>query len=598
MKPPKVDNWDGNPNLDSLLLFAQSMHEMLSYFTIDSYKSPIFTTHSICDELMDAYGEYLNGFLKRQSIEPIKIELIDNLEKDRIAQKILSYQYPILKKKISSENNIDIYIEDVKILFNLLHTKYANEIKNELIDTIINNPRKKKTIYDLTRLFVSELLYWGYLNEYLFYETESFFFSRNPINSPEQIRAFLDKFSFERKKYDVLFKAHKRFLLLKDIDLVKPFNIDVTFKLEPLYPENYLEREFFTLDKDFPLFIKINEINANDPYAAKKSAEARILLINNLNIFFNHSVALDIDPSILFEESLVYSDDKHVTKTQPIIDPIFRIPGFKADNINHRVNTTTEVFLSLDEESQYNLNYSLNSHYCANRSKTAENQLLSLWTAIETLLPPPNTKDSIIKNLVRSIEPLLGRRYIQKLIEDTVLSIKNSTDPGDINKIFSNLPAELDEFEKFSALLAISKYDSLLAELCKTVNRNPLLIQRIFQLTQKIQNSKTIYKLIRAHNRRLNWQLKRIYRSRNLITHKGKRTAYIPQLLENTHCYYDLVINLINDTQIQHNYSIDSIEGIMHLIKFEHESHLLMLDQSQSEEITLENFRKYLFGVT
>ena len=44
---------------------------------------------------------------------------------------------------------------------------------------------------------------------------------------------------------------------------------------------------------------------------------------------------------------------------------------------------------------------------------------------------------------------------------------------------------------------------------------------------------------MKKHAKRVEWQIKRIYRNRNMIVHNGEKTPYLSLLVENLHSYVD-----------------------------------------------------------
>jgi hypothetical protein len=52
---------------------------------------------------------------------------------------------------------------------------------------------------------------------------------------------------------------------------------------------------------------------------------------------------------------------------------------------------------------------------------------------------------------------------------------------------------------------------------------------------------------LKEHEKKVEWQIRRIYRTRNLIVHSGRTIPYIDTLIENTHDYLDQAIAAVLD---------------------------------------------------
>ena len=224
-----------------------------------------------------------------------------------------------------------------------------------------------------------------------------------------------------------------------------------------------------------------------------------------------------------------------------------------------------------------------------------------MWIAMETLLPQNNSKLRGMTHFLDVYVPVLGKEYVKKLIVNLLRSFNLVLSKEDYFEIFSKLPSEIDDVNK-CALLLLPENETLLKELVGKVGRHPLLIFRIYQLTQHLRNADKIQEMILLHNKRIEWHLYRIYRARNEIVHKGEKVKIIliNQLLENMHSYYHVTIDLIENIRECYGYSdyINSFETIFNLIKFEHEMHINYLKSLKSISVTTENYEKLFFGIT
>jgi hypothetical protein len=77
------------------------------------------------------------------------------------------------------------------------------------------------------------------------------------------------------------------------------------------------------------------------------------------------------------------------------------------------------------------------------------------------------------------------------------------------------------------------------------LDNNPLLRYRLYELKKTFKDGKSILKLIDEHEKIVTWQIKRIYRIRNISTHLGYEFNNIEGALYNLHNYFDYVVNYI-----------------------------------------------------
>ncbi|KLK88489.1 hypothetical protein SZ63_05600 [Methanoculleus sediminis] len=602
--------------MDNLLFFAQLLEEMLFDYTIDSYKAPVFNTHALCAELLDVLSEIETGFLQPKAANPILEELTWDLKNDFVAKEILGLRYPkvierlnsykvvkgaspqtssksISSKDEDSEVNIPIkkVLSEIETLNQIFNVYYLDEVKKNLL-THTAEGNGKKEIEFLARVFISELQSLGYTQQYLFHETRRFFFSNEPIESVSQLNGFLSLFSGKRKEWEVLFRVDEQF---KNLDQTKLGTECEILDEVPISPQmTQYESKFIRTRRKNQIFIKFKNIKALDPFQARLIAERFFFLISNLVTYKTHKEQL------LWESrGLAYSEGgRAIPVAPPTVSPMMKIRDTGLKELQNTMDEMASLFINTDGTSSYLIYNSLNLHACSVQSKTAENQLMNIWTAMETLLPPPTDQRQRILQFADAFEPLLGRKYIQKLVNDLLRSLYLNVSENDLNEIFSKMPSNYSKFEKCALLVALKeKNEPLRDELYAKIGRNPLLINRIYSLMEKMSSASKIHETIVLHNQRVRWQLQRIYRARNLITHKGEQISYVSPLLENAHSYYHSVIDLVKEIRENYGYTFHSLESVFNLVKIEHEAHLAMLKENKGTACSEDKFKKFLFGV-
>ena len=131
-------------------------------------------------------------------------------------------------------------------------------------------------------------------------------------------------------------------------------------------------------------------------------------------------------------------------------------------------------------------------------------------------------------------------------------------------------------------------------ELYSELSDFPLLKNRIFTLHESFKSVENIEYTLKSHETKINWHLRRIYRTRGQIIHSGKYPSFTPILIENLHSYIDIFINKILDLSI--NEKINSIEqGVLELevsLQFQ----IQLLKKHRGENLNITNFREALLG--
>jgi len=149
-----LKNWINDERLDGLLFFSQIIEEMVSRYTIDSYKAPVLNSHSLCDEIIEVIEEIDQGFLHEKAVESVKEELLWNLQNDPIAKIILGYRYIIIIDEIKNANSSKKLKAIITPIQNLFENKYLELIKTELKERVRTPKEKEKILKELIELYV------------------------------------------------------------------------------------------------------------------------------------------------------------------------------------------------------------------------------------------------------------------------------------------------------------------------------------------------------------------------------------------------------------------------------------------------------------
>ena len=214
--------------------------------------------------------------------------------------------------------------------------------------------------------------------------------------------------------------------------------------------------------------------------------------------------------------------------------------------------------------------------------------LRTFWTAAETLFFDPSAtgeRESATYSLLRILE----RTYLLKVLRTIFSQVQKCSPPEKITALginsfkdfviyFSSFDADSSEFKMFTDIFS----------------HHPLLRSRLYNLRKELRDTKHICEKISLHNKKILWQIQRIYRTRNLSTHAGISMPYIKEVLFNLHNYFDYVINYMI-CKIENGERIVNISTIVFGAKNDNQIYMEYLKNKQV--LSKDNCFDLLFGL-
>jgi hypothetical protein len=594
MKAPDLRKWDPKSEMEGLLFFAQSINELLFDYTIDTYKIPALNSRTLALELLNSIEESESGFLKQGAINPIIEELVDRLKKDPVVMEIIKNYFGEFIGSLCKEARIPGLKTNIKFLVNKIQDKYFNTSKKLLVDALLT-ARGKENITSLTRIYITELIYRGYSPQFIYFESDRFFFSGSfpaRIDKLEIVNEYLNLFKFDDKLFDVIYRASKIFGAIREYAYGLGIEIHedasgLSFRGESKKIESFLDK-----NNQCPLYLKVKDIRVLDPFSAREIADRKLFLIESLAKYHVHRGEL-----VKSESALVYSSDQSEFGIYRKPNPsVLKRPDRILEKLSTLVRNTISVVGSknVDSESLQRLIRALGGHHNAIRSETPERQLLEFWSAIEVLFPPTSGETDRISQISGAMACFVSSEYAAKLAADLYFSIRNSGCAEAI-RLLNQIPDGINPIEKCLALFSIKTNEQIREQFYRLFDKHPLLKTRIEFLSTRFSSSDLVLKTLKAHIERVIWQIHRIYRARNLIIHSGKTLPYTNILVENLHSYLDRVLDIVHE-RIFHTSHATTIDQIALEVKLESESHLTKLKHLGKTECTADNFKLVLFG--
>lgn len=199
-----------------------------------------------------------------------------------------------------------------------------------------------------------------------------------------------------------------------------------------------------------------------------------------------------------------------------------------------------------------------------------ESSVTTLWTAVETLAHE-RYGGSIIDAVVRSVVPFVAGTKIRDLTEDLAVYLQWSgvADWPPFQKTFESLFVG-DSIDHVALVITLGQHSQ--AELLAgMVEDSPLLAFRVRRYHAVAKTTKAAAMRTAQTAKRVDWQLRRVYRLRNGIVHGAHFGGTGEQLLEHLDSYVSAVLGPLSQI-LEADNGIDSIERATAAVDVEFET--------------------------
>jgi hypothetical protein len=589
MKFRSLENWDNPASDHALVFFAQLLEEMLFDYTLDTYKPSVLHTGLLCLEAADVIENIQRGIIKEPNLAHVLEELCKNLETDKIAQSLLPLS---IESTFSALKNKNAKIESIKTIIDLLKINlspsiYRNSIENALRDEILKNKRYDE-IRRLSRAFLTHVISFGHHPRFIRETVHNFFwYGQGKINTESAIIDFLKLFPSTPSSYDILFKIDGALESINDYFS----GLNVFFKNE--FPDEFDSSNSMQLNnkKSSNSYALITDIEAKDMFSARQYAEKRLEIATTLYNIYNHKTIPEWSEQC-FVKNKVSGEQRKVSKPRNSMqkreDPA---PPIALRQLKSLIDG-----FSLEKHSFAKFHRSAQLHAMALSSSSQENQILNIWIALESLVPSEEKGDasSNIEHITTSLTNFLNSIYIERLIDNLVKDLIrwNSRLARAILKKVKGKKLE----DRLARLLILSEYESLRIELESATKDFYLLRDRLDYFKKILASPASVAKALETHNERLKWQIRRIYRARNIIVHSGETPKYTRALIEHAHDYLDIIISTLV-TLASNPKKINSVSQGFKFVELRYSEYIKNLKKNGAS-FTDENIEYLLFGLS
>ena len=545
-------NWEYSDSLEMLYLFYQCTDELLSEATPDTYALPQHNVVTLLREIEEVFElidnhNMLDEYYAKY-IPPIIEEFIDQTEKDYIFKKIVGDRLFSIRTGFEEAKTTHAHLSGWISVFKQACSmrKYREMYEKEIVRLITTTTEKQKLITCTTNYFIT-LSHIGYSREYLYTTAKRFFNNdANIISSSNQINSFLHLFTCKREEYE--------FLILMDIDSIEYMdsisdNLVFSSQIERID----IEKERTEIEKDYAgkkLFQeydrRINHKGVHekiaivrfkdrelDPYVAAIRFTDYIRFIQTFSRYFKHFY-FSKQVFLILQKC---NDGRYREVRLP--NKLQKRPFVNQDVIDMRISNLLNA-KSMGEASFYSLTRAIEMHSEAFDSRNTLTLFRTFWTALETLFAD-YTNTGVRDNVINSVLPIIQKTYLLKVLRGLYSQIEEAVSSTELAK------HKIVDFISFVEFFAMYGQDSTeMKSIYLLLARNPLLRSRLYNIRKCLSNGKDISIYLDTHKQRIEWQLKRLYRIRNIATHLGTEVKGIEIALNHLHNYFDYVVNFMS----------------------------------------------------
>ena len=523
----------------------------------------------LCREAIDLIVDIEQELLDRNNLTVVLDELDWSLRNDDVAKLILNA--PVEKFILKGD---DIKLAELKIRLEVLERVLSPmnyvETCQWLLVNAIKTGKEKKLISNLSRTLVSMLINIGISKQYLETKTHELFFSGEELKSPDDVSNFFLTITPMHHSYEIYFIVSNLIYGVKDS--INDFNIRIIDRL-PDTTQEVANKSNLICEKG-EVWVEVQGIEAFDTHSARMKAEAQLEMVRDFFLLFAH------------KNKILWRGETVITQCCDPVPIVIKKPKNAMEKCNdYRAIPASKHLNRLISRNQLQGNSLVKFHRAVDfhgvglTNDISENQLINIWIALETIVPSHVHEGSKITKICKMAMPIFLKSYLLKLIKNLMFDLIR-WDRRKISAMLRRMPnsKDISLLEKILMLVTLVEYQNLRDELFKELANYYLLRFRLHEIVELFKKPENLLQRISTHEKKVAWQIRRIYRTRNLIVHSGKSPSYINALIENAHDYLDQIINTIIRFSCG-SFSATSLEQVFDVAQLNYETYISQLKE-------------------
>lgn len=513
-------------------MFAQQFREMLTQTTFESFRAYSLDTIARLKEALELVDDVLGGHIPEAAIETALDELSWSLTQDPIAGEHIQSTMDSFARCHKSPRNLRSVRAHIVLMLKQLNGDYKQHLEKHIVQ-LANLDNKRSALRVAIAFYCSHLINLGYSKPFLLACTNEAFFNRDMRRANRAtLPIFFRRFSGKPKPFLVF------------TDLSDSFAHYLTGLQYSIKRKARLSRDVQDAFQGSS-FAKALEskVTAFDPYSAMLSVQRNLSSVRAMTYLSPFGLSCEwVDA--MYVKGLRSAQGATWSMEEVAFDrPTGRAKpsGRRMKNVRTR---TKNILNNFDEESTKRLFSSINTAALARSTSDMENQLISMWAAVEVMLSKPEGRVRIT-HFIDLMVPCICTSHIRRQISAfyDALVVANRKRLTDLLK--EAIPTDPLPSQLALASILLLPNPLLQRQLSEILKNNPLALQRLSHAKKSFNNRKSIRHSIDSHEQRVRWQLSRIYRVRNSLVHAGRAPSYLDSILLNLTEYYRTAVTSI-----------------------------------------------------
>lgn len=290
---------------------------------------------------------------------------------------------------------------------------------------------------------------------------------------------------------------------------------------------------------------------ARSSRVAAGSATSKLAQVLDIHNLYKNSPDFSVSPSVLVRQANYPAIKVQVTPGEHF--GLF-------PRSEHRALTKDRI-RKLGTRLSGRLANALECHRLAISAGDPRTAIINLWTALETISGPTGP-GAIGHRVAHKVAPIVAWRRVDKMVTYLAMNCHQTRDFLGTRyeaRILTKSGLNKTSVDDLLGALASPRENASIEEFFRVTGCSPLLAYRLHEAWKQFHSPNELRSRLEKSKRRVEWQIFRLYRARNLLVHRGEESHLIWRLLQNAQFYVSLVLGrVMNDLSLYPSWTIDT----------------------------------------